>query len=165
MGYFLSCAFLLSVFSFFLSPFSLLPSRFSFTSLPSPFALHSKIFSPSGIPYNSPPSIIACSLSFAPARCPLAWKDGGCAVSGECFVSAIKRAVGYKKRSADFRLPIYAVCMFCSVGGDGWINEKARCTSGPFRVYNRLNYFTITTRFVPLIGKMFCVEPTPFQVS
>ena len=28
-----------------------------------------------------------------------------------------------------------------------------------------LNYFTITTRFVLLMGKMFCEEPTPFQVN
>ena len=29
----------------------------------------------------------------------------------------------------------------------------------------RYNYFTITTRLVLLAGKMFSVEPTPFQVN
>ena len=55
-----------------------------------------------------------------------------------------------------------SVAVFCN----SYIGIKKDPPEGESFIYCfRLNYFTITTRLVPLTGKMFSEEPTPFQVS
>ena len=61
---------------------------------------------------------------------------------------------GYSTRNSLF------LCLYHS----SYHNKKGPPEGEPETLF-RYNYLTITTRLVLLIGKMFCEEPTPFQVN